>query len=360
MINDKGILIKNIFYMLTFVLKPLNWNNYKNISVEEFDNVRDLLACILGKGIAMQVKQGLYRSYVDISDVLSGCKGRININETIKLKQQNKNNLYCEYDELSINNIYNQILKSTSVILIKNGELNKENKQLLIRNLLYFDSVDEIDITKINFSKIKFTKDNKNYVMLMNICYLIKEGLLINKDEGNYKMADILNDFVMEKLYEDFIFEYFKQTYKKYLNVNRAIVKWDTKKEDSYLPAMKTDITLTSKKDSEKALIIDAKYYGKTMQKQFDRVSYHSGNMYQIYSYVQNYDNKNNKKTAGMLLYARTIEEIIPNSSHIISGNKFTITTLDLNQKFDMLSNSLNNIANDYFELNGHNNEMMG
>ncbi|MCS3026687.1 hypothetical protein NXW75_29485 [Bacteroides xylanisolvens] len=50
---------------------------------------------------------------------------------------------------------------------------------------------------------------------------------------------------------------------------------------------MRTDITLTFK---ERTLIIDTKYYSKSMQCQFDKRTIHSNNLYQIHSYVMNYD----------------------------------------------------------------------
>ena len=51
MIIDKNIPIKNIFYMLTYAFKELKHNNYEYISGEKFDNIYDLFAEILSKGI---------------------------------------------------------------------------------------------------------------------------------------------------------------------------------------------------------------------------------------------------------------------------------------------------------------------
>ena len=50
------------------------------------------------------------------------------------------------------------------------------------------------------------------------------------------------------------------------------------------LPVMQTDFMLIYK---EKVLIIDAKYYTHTNQSQFDTHTLHSGNLYQIFTYVK-------------------------------------------------------------------------
>ena len=64
MIIDKNIPIKNIFYMLTYAFKELKHNNYEYISGEKFDNIYDLFAEILSKGVAYLLKQGLHKEFV--------------------------------------------------------------------------------------------------------------------------------------------------------------------------------------------------------------------------------------------------------------------------------------------------------
>ena len=60
MTNDKGILIKNIYYMLTYAFQILRQSNYDDIAAEDFENIHDMFAAILGKGVAQQLKHGLY------------------------------------------------------------------------------------------------------------------------------------------------------------------------------------------------------------------------------------------------------------------------------------------------------------
>ena len=113
-----------------------------------------------------------------------------------------------------------------------------------------------------------------------------------------------------------------------------------------FLPAMQTDIFLRYK---EKVLIIDTKYYGNSMQKQYDKVTIHSGNMYQIFTYVKNQDVENNGRVSGMLLYAKTEEAITPDCSFVIGGNKISVKTVDLNKEFKLIAAQLDKIAEDYF-----------
>jgi 5-methylcytosine-specific restriction enzyme subunit McrC len=67
--------------------------------------------------------------------------------------------------------------------------------------------------------------------------------------------------------------------------------------------------------------------------------------MYQIFTYVKNMDAANSGNVSGLLLYAKTDEEIVPDSDFIISGNRISVKTLDLNTDFSNIAKQLNTIA---------------
>ena len=109
-----------------------------------------------------------------------------------------------------------------------------------------------------------------------------------------------------------------------------------------------------SAQSGEKVLIIDAKYYEHSTQVQFDKHTLHSGNLYQIFTYVKNKEYELREKdhtVSGMLLYAKTDEAIYPNNVYQMSGNQITVRTLDLNLPFDEIAGQLNTIAKTHFDL---------
>ena len=91
MINDKGILIKNIFYMLTYSFQVLKQSTYERVSSETFESVENLFAAILNRGVSQILKQGLYKEYVDTKENLHKIKGKSDINQTIKNRINNTN-----------------------------------------------------------------------------------------------------------------------------------------------------------------------------------------------------------------------------------------------------------------------------
>lgn len=137
MTKDKTILIRNIYYMLSYAFQELKKNNYENIAKEDFDNIQNLFAEILYKGVSAQLKRGLHRQYVGKIETMPLLRGRLDIRGTITEKLKLHNLLNCEYDDLSENNIFNKVLKTTISALVNSLDVTaKRRKQL--KQLIHF------------------------------------------------------------------------------------------------------------------------------------------------------------------------------------------------------------------------------
>lgn len=108
--------IQNIYYMLSYAFQVLNEQGYKNIATEQFHNTAELMAAILEKGIAIQLKRGLGKEYIPQTEALSSLRGKIDIAESIKTQSMLRKQLICTYDEFSVNSIMNRIIKSEVII----------------------------------------------------------------------------------------------------------------------------------------------------------------------------------------------------------------------------------------------------
>ena len=339
--------IKNIYYMLSYAFQILNEQGYKNLATEDFDNAGDLCAAILIRGITYQLKRGLGREYMSETDTISAIRGKIEITESIKNQSMIRSQMVCTYDEFSVDSPLNQIIKSTVMLLLK-ADISKARKKELRKLMVYFDDVSVVDVRSINWA-INYNRNNQTYRLLITVCYLVVKGLLQSKSDGSVKMMDFFDEQRMCHLYEKFILEYFKKHYSPTIKVASSEIKWSLDDGfDMMLPKMQSDIMLTYKKgDINKTLIIDAKYYARTTQVQYDVHTLHSNNLYQIFTYVKNEATKGGE-VSGMLLYAKTDEEIYPNNEYQMSGNKVAVRTLDLNCNFESVAVQLDLIANDF------------
>lgn len=189
--------------------------------------------------------------------------------------------------------------------------------------------------------------NNQTYQMIITICQMLYEGLLQNPSKGSMKLLE-LDEKHMHRLYEKFILEYYKKEH-PYLKANASYIYWQLDDNMSTgLPLMKTDITLTH---NENILIIDAKYYKNSLQTNYNKKAIHSGNLYQIFTYVKNktVEVGTNYNVSGMLLYAKTDSLEYPDYTYCMSGNKISAKVLDLNVDFNLICRQLDNIVEKYF-----------
>ena len=213
MIKNKSIFIKNIYYMLSYAFTTLNQSNFEDVATEEFENMHNLFAAILAKGIGQQLKQGLYREYLNKRENMAAMRGKIDMSGTIKNKIARQQILSCEYDDLSENNLLNQILKTTVMILLRHSKVDAEYKNALKKEMLFFSNVDTIEPASIRWSSIRFQRNNQTYRMLVSICQLILEGMLLTTEQGEYKLASFVDEQRMCRLYEKFILEYYSKKF---------------------------------------------------------------------------------------------------------------------------------------------------
>lgn len=345
MIKTGNILVKNIYYMLCYAFRNLESVAEVSSNAEKFNNIQDLFSIILYKGISHQLKRGLNREYEEKQEQLSTVRGKININETIKTNSLSEKKLICEYDEFSENSYFNKVLKSTCLLLLRKGDIKKENRKLLKKILIYFSEIEETDLKRVEWTKISYHRNNVTYKMLINICYLIVKGLLMTTDNGELVLNKFLDNQQMHSLYEKFVLEYYKKHYPELMPQN-SIIQWNVPSNSSgieFLPSMKTDITLTK---GNKTLIIDTKFYSHSLSINFDKISYLSNNLYQIFAYVKNKDVNQTGNVKGILLYAKTEDEILTEeNTYNMSGNEISIKVLDLNIDWNSITSKLDNIT---------------
>ena len=285
--------------MLSYAFQVLNEQGYKNIATEKFNNTAELMAAILAKGIAIQIKRGLGKVYIPQTEAMSSLRGKLDITESIKTQTMLKKQMICSYDEFSVNGMMNRIIKSTVELLLK-SDISKQRKKELRKLMVYLGDVETVDLYSVNWN-MRFDRNNQTYRLLISICYLVVKGLLQTNSDGTTKLMDFLDEQRMCRLYEKFILEYYRKEHPEII-ANASQILWQL--DDgigSMLPVMQTDIMLSYQ---EKILIIDAKYYGNTTQTRFGTHTLHSGNLYQIFTYVKN-------KEAELASQPQTVDKVV-------------------------------------------------
>ena len=338
-----AIKVSNIYYMLAYAFQGLTAGIAADLGSEDFENLHSLFAEILLRGMTRQIKRGIHRDYSPRTELLSGVRGKINITKSASGVTNLTRQLVCEYDEFTEDTLPNRVVKAAVTVLLRHGELSVNARIGLKRVLAYLGGVKDIRPSEIRFDLLKTQRVNQEYKMLLSVCQLLFDGLLMTDKNGERKLRSFLPDDKMHQLYERFVREYYRYHHPEF-HAKASQIAWDLDfdSDSPELPSMRSDITLFY---GGRTIIIDTKWYSRTMAAYFGKASYHSGNMYQIYSYVSNTARGTSGKVSGILLYAKTDEPVTPDGDYTISGNRISVKTLDLSQRFEGIQAQLESIA---------------
>lgn len=377
--RNKETKVRNFFYLLAYAFEydKLKFKEQKMFDTEEFKNIYDFFSVLLCTCIEDILKEGAYNEYINYNEELNCIKGRIDVVSTIRTNiMRTENKVICNYDEYSINNLLNQIIKTTLFYLLKTNVV--DSIKISLRQLFYnFENIEIIkDKKNIPWNNIRYNILNIRYKPVINICKYILNDLIINSENAKEEFQMIDDDQVYHQLFEKFIKNYLKRYYKDYrtevvkdIYIDSKMITWQTESEiqNSKIPKMHTDVTIER---GSKEKIIDAKFYGHIISsigfrgyKTKDKGTLNSNNWYQIFSYIINeqerlhrLDSKNEKLvTSGMLIYAKTEEDNLGDFEldEPIMGHRIQVKIIDLTQEFgdpyDVKENTIafnmNNIA---------------
>ena len=81
--------------------------------------------------------------------------------------------LVCSYDEYSVNDIFNQILKYTIEALIRSPYVSAITKKDLKKKVIFFSGIQATAPTKANRKKLVFNRNNVIYKLLVSIALML-------------------------------------------------------------------------------------------------------------------------------------------------------------------------------------------
>ncbi len=329
--------ILNIYYLLSYA-----WNKLEEadtISVGQIDknDAQNLFGRVLANSTSYLIRKGLDRGYIEHREDTRTIRGKINLTPTIKKNLLMDVKVDCSFDELSYNVLHNRILKSTIRALMNTEDVDKTIRDELSLSYRKLEAIEEIELRKNLFRRLQFSRNNFFYDFLMKICELITDNLLIDEEGKENKFRDFLRDeTAMIYLFEAFVGNFYRKhksdhgfKVRPQKQIDWAAKPLDKTSED-YLPKMKADVILES---SEKKIILDTKYYTKTLQENYGKKTVHSEHLYQIFSYIKNLEVLGglNETCEGILLYP-TIDASFPGADYEIQGHRVSVRTVNLNQ----------------------------
>jgi len=254
----------HLFYMLSFLKseKDFLYDPDTPIQIKEGVNFFDIIGRFFLRELNDILKTGLLRKYVRTQENMRYLKGKILIREQIKRNLIDKSRFFCEYENLTFDNIENRLVLSALNSLISLIRFNLRIKNELRRfEVALKDFVTLVKIDPHECNKIKFNRINQYYEGIIQLSRLILEERFIR---SVYKGESRGFNFIvnMNRVYQDFITEIIEELiitcpeFKEF-EIERQPRFKDLVEERTIVT--KPDIVLRQER-KEYPFIIDAKY----------------------------------------------------------------------------------------------------
>lgn len=251
-----------LFYMLSYLKSEEDflYDPDTPIRIEEGSNFFDIIGRLFLNLLEQLMRTGLLKRYIRTDENLHFLRGKLLIKNQIRKNLSDKSRFFCEYEDLTFNNLENRIILSAINSLISLTRFNKQVKSELRRfEAILKDYVTLKHISPQEISKVRFSRINQHYNEIIKLSKLVLEERFIRSfpEGGSIGFNFIVN---MNKVYEDFLTEIIEEVIREKfpeLTVERQPRLRQLVKERTIVA--KPDMILRKGKH-EYPIIIDAKY----------------------------------------------------------------------------------------------------
>lgn len=163
-------------------------NHLLDVFIEDF--------CFLMKEA---MKGGTIGRYEEMKANLNAVRGRLELTEHLRTNAFDKSRLFCNFDERSIDNKYNQALKSVLRILYRYA-LSLGTRTAIAGLINRFDDVSDHKVTFREINALTFDRTIRHWEQVFVRAGLLLSGLFPDLRSGNQDGSALM--FNMEKLFE--------------------------------------------------------------------------------------------------------------------------------------------------------------
>lgn len=333
--------MRNIYYLLLYAWGHFQSGSVREVGVDESPDLPNLLGKVLKDGVHRLLRRGLDRGYVEVSEETRSPRGRLRLDDIIKQQTMLRGSAICDLDELTPDILHNQILRACLLSLANCADVDRALQKDLQATAHRMVDVSPIRLSAGIFLRVQLSRNTSQYGLLMRVCELVFHALLPDEEGGGSRFQNILeNETRMAALYEEFLRNFYRTELPGY-SAASEIMQWQAEGESeavlSYLPIMKTDITLRSK---TRTIVVDAKYYRKALAGGRYEPKVQSAHLYQLSTYLAHVRLRDPVNAVeGLLIYPSSGTQI--RLRYRLLATPVTVATVDLSAEWQAIHNEL-------------------
>src|SRR5829696_5368934 len=329
--TEHGIPIRNVWHMLLYAWNEPSLQRQINMGdVESAPSLDALLATVLIKFVQQRLRIGLGQGYVPTSKRLRAVRGRVDFADSLKQQTFAQGEANCDFQQYSVNEPRNQILRSILARLVQVGEFGsneavaealRHRLRWLVRNL---NGVDIIELSLESIRRQALAQNDHDYRLMLSICELILMRQMPLEIEGAHPLPQVDRDaLILHRIYERFVANFYRMHLKGWEVHAQKRLDWHAQEASEHLPSMIPDLILEERKTGHR-IILDTKFTaGSLVEHPWGKPIYDSSHLYQLYAYLRSQEQLSaaHRSAAGILLYPAVkthLSESVQLQGHVI------------------------------------------
>jgi 5-methylcytosine-specific restriction enzyme subunit McrC len=322
--------IRRLFFLLAYAIEGPLWSRH-NVRFEADDTLTEIFASAFLWHLRSAVRGGLLTEYLQIQATASVLRGHLRFGEQIARHLGRVPPLEIAFDDLSVDNQANRILKGALRCLKSVPVRSAALRGDLASALALFADVRDMEFLE-SVPRITYTRLNQHYRPAVELAYLILNSRAVSTGPGNYSSAGFLVD--MDVVVERFVLGALRNA----LHLSAASMPAGAKGKNLYLGAdqrIRLEPDISWWRGPACCFVADVKY------KDLQPGRAHNADLYQILSYAVAASTR-----SGMLIYASSGTA---STIHVVHrANKLLkVVALDLTEDPNMILQRIEGIADE-------------
>jgi 5-methylcytosine-specific restriction enzyme subunit McrC len=338
--------------------------NADEIDDEDIKNIPELIARLLTNAVERRLRRNFTRGYDHRERVLTRVRGRIDILTTESRQLLSKGEIFCRYEELTVNTPRNRLVRAALELmarLVRNNELILQCRTL--GATLGRAGVGGLRPSRAELAADQIGRNDADDRFMVALARLAFDLALPSEDAGTTPlMAPEREEAWVRRLFEKAILGFARVDLEPLgWSVRGGIpLEWQFSSASTglaaILPRMVTDIVLDAP-NLDRRLVIDTKFTSILGIGRFGDASLKSGYLYQMYAYLRSQEGCDLRwaTAAGLLLHPAIGSQL--HEHVVIQSHSITFATVDLGSLSTAIRNELRRILRPDFWLQDNKSE---
>ena len=337
-----GIPIHNIYHILSYAWGILDTSGRKQIAESSFPCPIDFIAYEICRASQAAIKTQIATVFRTEEEKSQRPRGKINFTNTIKSPDFAKRVINYSMPVVTTDNNENQILKASLNRIKNNSMISMETRRKAHSLKVQLNNVSDIFLSKSTFHHSQNLMIKNSYKLPISLCRILFEASAPADKTGRLWFEEFIrNDSKMRKVFEVFL----RNFYAKHISTARvgatrtqffAISNIDG--DQSLVPNMNTDVVIDYL--SGPKVVVDAKFVKHSSAFFHGKRMLHSPHLYQILSYVNNFQlQERGREIFGLVVYPEYSESLDIKFSY--SNATYRFATVNLSTTWDKVEKRL-------------------